>query len=81
MNARLKRAVRIVSGWGFLLLGAAGLFLPVLQGILFLTIGAFLLAPYVRFFRKMQIMLYRRFPRARGFATKLRKRARRCSAS
>lgn len=81
MNTRLKRAVRIVSGWGFLLLGAAGLFLPVLQGILFLTIGAFLLAPYVRFFRKMQFMLYRHFPHARGFATKLRKRARRRSAS
>jgi len=31
--------VRPVVGWGFILLGIAGLFLPVLQGILFLAIG------------------------------------------
>ena len=48
MKQHIKRAARIVSGWVFLLLGVAGLFLPILQGIIFLTIGAILLAPYIR---------------------------------
>jgi len=79
VNHHIRRAARILSGWTFLLLGFAGLFLPLLQGILFLTIGAFLLAPYVRSFRKLQYLLYKRFPHARGFAKRMRAKARRRS--
>ena len=74
MKTRIKRAARIISGWIFLLLGVAGLFLPVLQGILSLAVGAFLLSPYIRFFRKMKCVLYRRFPRSREFAERLRRK-------
>ena len=46
--------VLLVSGWFFIFLGILGLFLPVLQGILFLAIGAVLLSsvsPRARLFR------------------------------
>jgi uncharacterized membrane protein YbaN (DUF454 family) len=43
-NHGLKRVLILVVGWGFVLLGIAGLFLPVLQGILFLLIGLLILS-------------------------------------
>lgn len=58
-------AVRIVSGWIMIVLGLAGLFLPFLQGVLFLAIGALMLAPYVRIFRKVALLIQRRFPSVR----------------
>ncbi len=44
MQKTLKRALVLLVGWAFILLGIAGLFLPVLQGILFLLIGLFILS-------------------------------------
>ncbi len=44
MHRRLQRFAVLVVGWGFILLGIAGLFLPVLQGILFLLIGLVILS-------------------------------------
>lgn len=44
MNQRLKRFVLLGLGWVFIFLGILGLFLPILQGILFLTIGLILLS-------------------------------------
>jgi len=38
-----KRALLVVLGWVFVVLGVAGLFLPFLQGILFLLVGVYLL--------------------------------------
>ncbi len=46
--------VLLISGWFFIFLGILGLFLPVLQGILFLAIGAVLLSsvsPRARLYR------------------------------
>ncbi|HEX7006430.1 MAG TPA: hypothetical protein VF274_04785 [Alphaproteobacteria bacterium] len=43
------------TGWAFVVLGVLGLFLPVLQGILFLLIGLFLLSavsPRIRLLRQ-----------------------------
>ena len=44
MNRRIKRYAILVLGWVFIFLGILGLFLPILQGILFLTIGLILLS-------------------------------------
>ncbi len=41
---RIRRALFLGLGWVFILLGIAGLFLPFLQGILFLVIGILLLS-------------------------------------
>jgi uncharacterized protein len=39
----LKRIARITIGWNFIVAGIAGLFLPLLQGVLFLMIGLVIL--------------------------------------
>lgn len=44
MKTKLKRIIILGLGWIFVLLGIAGLFLPFLQGILFLLIGLYLLS-------------------------------------
>ena len=72
----LLHAVRVFAGWAFIVLGLLGLVLPILQGILFLAIGALLLAPYVPFFRRMKLLLYRKFPRVRRSVESLKKRFR-----
>ena len=58
----MKKVYRHVFGWFFVLLGIIGLFLPVLQGILFLFIGALILAPEVPFFRRIIEGLKKRHP-------------------
>lgn len=40
----LARMAILTSGWTFIVLGILGLFLPILQGILFLAIGGMLLS-------------------------------------
>ena len=40
----VKRIAVLAVGWMFILLGIAGLFLPILQGILFLLIGLVILS-------------------------------------
>jgi len=68
----LRRLALLVAGWAFVLLGIAGLFLPVLQGVLFLFIGITLLSlasPRVRLWR---IRLGRRFPAFRAGQEKAR---------
>ena len=40
----LKRVLVLMVGWSFVLLGIAGLFLPILQGILFILIGLLILS-------------------------------------
>ena len=42
----LARMTILTFGWIFIVLGVLGLFLPILQGILFLAIGGMLLARY-----------------------------------
>jgi len=44
MEEKLKSLLRIALGWVFIILGVAGLFLPFLQGVLFLLIGLYLLS-------------------------------------
>ena len=59
----LLRVGRIVVGGALVVLGILGLFLPVLQGILFLVIGLTLLAPESRHARRLLRWLRERFPR------------------
>ena len=39
-----QKWLTVIVGWTFIVLGIAGLFLPVLQGILFLMIGLIILS-------------------------------------
>lgn len=60
---RLRGLGRPILGVVFLVLGVAGLFLPILQGVLFLFIGLSLLAPYSPCLQRQKDRLERRFPR------------------
>ncbi len=44
MTKQIKRWLWIAAGWFFIVLGIVGLFLPILQGILFLFIGLLILS-------------------------------------
>ena len=63
MNAHVKRIVVLLVGWSFILLGIAGLFLPILQGILFLLIGLVILSSEYVWAHHLLIKLRRRFPK------------------
>jgi hypothetical protein len=60
--SRFKRILIIVAGWAFVGLGVAGLFLPFLQGILFLLIGFVLLSMEYHWAAKLLGRIRARFP-------------------
>jgi uncharacterized protein len=62
MKAQIKRVILLVVGWAFILLGIVGLFLPVLQGILFLLIGLFILSSENVWAHRLLCQLKQRFP-------------------
>ena len=63
MHAQVKRAFVLLVGWGFILLGIVGLFLPVLQGVLFLFIGLIILSSEYAWAHRMIAWLRQRFPK------------------
>ena len=63
VKAALKRASILVLGWAFVLLGIVGLFLPVLQGVLFILIGLFLLSSEYIWVHHVLQRVRQRFPR------------------
>jgi len=71
---------RIGAGVVMLVLGLLGLVFPILQGILFLLVAAFLLAPYSRTVRRLLAYGRLRYPgiyqRAREFKNRLHSRSR-----
>ena len=58
-----RRFLILASGWFFIVLGILGLFLPILQGILFLAIGAYLLSLESPMARRFIERMRRRYPR------------------
>ena len=71
----LKRIALLALGWLLVIFGTAGLFLPVLQGILFLLIGLLILAKEYRWARRLITRLQARFPQIDQWLTKARLRA------
>lgn len=68
----MRRFIRITLGTAFILLGFLGLFLPILQGWLFLALGALFLSVDLPFFNRMVLWIEKRFPRLRGSVEKVR---------
>ena len=75
MNARIKRVLVLIVGWGFILLGIVGLFLPILQGVLFLLIGLIILSSEYVWAHHLLAKLRQRFPKISGTAEEATKRA------
>ena len=64
--------VRISTGLLFVLLGIAGMVLPILQGWLFLGIGVVLLAADIPLFAKLLCWIENLHPRLHNFFDRLR---------
>ena len=64
MTAKWKRLIWLLTGWAFIVLGILGLFLPVLQGILFLMIGLIILSSEYVWAHKLLRNVKARFPGA-----------------
>lgn len=60
----MKRLAFIVAGWVLLMLGAVGLFLPILPGVLLLVVGLSILSVEYAWARRWMITLLHRFPAA-----------------
>jgi len=75
---KIKKAVVQVVGWIFLVAGIAGLFLPFLQGILFILVGLVILSSQYEWAHKVLGHARKWFPkvaeRLDGFIEKLWKR-------
>ena len=63
MNTVAKRILILIAGWSFVLLGVVGLFLPILQGVLFLLIGLIILSSQYVWAHNLLAKLRRRFPK------------------
>jgi uncharacterized membrane protein YbaN (DUF454 family) len=63
VKRQLKRIAVLTIGWAFILLGIVGLFLPILQGILFILIGLLILSTEYVWAHNLLEKLKQRFPK------------------
>ncbi len=59
----IKRIGLLIIGWLFIVFGILGLFLPILQGILFILIGLAILSSRSRLIKRFLKHLEERYPR------------------
>ena len=62
-KSRLKRITIYIVGWGFIVLGILGIVLPILQGVIFLLIGLYILSSISPWAARMLVRLREKFPR------------------
>lgn len=58
----MTRIAMLGLGYGFLVLGVLGLFLPILQGILFITVGLLILSRHAAWAERLLMRLKARYP-------------------
>ncbi len=75
MKPLWKKLIVLITGWAFLLLGIAGLFLPVLQGVLFIAIGLTILSTEYVWAHDLLQKLKERFPSMAQRIDSLKERA------
>ena len=63
MKAQIKHILIQIVGWIFIVLGVLGLFLPILQGILFLLAGLIILSSEYAWAHKVLQKVRSRFPK------------------
>ncbi len=62
MKAFFKRLAVQLAGWAFIVVGIIGLFLPILQGILFILIGLIILSTQYSWAHRLMVRIRARFP-------------------
>lgn len=75
MNVFAKRVLILIVGWGFILLGIVGLFLPILQGVLFLVIGLIVLSSEYVWAHHLLARLRKHFPKISHIADEAKAKA------
>ncbi len=60
----IKRATIDIIGWIFVVIGIVGIFLPFLQGILFVIVGFYLLSLHSKWAHSQLEKITKRFPKA-----------------
>lgn len=75
MTGGVKKALALVAGWVFIVLGVIGLFLPFMQGILFIMIGLTILSSEYVWAHHLLTKVRARFPRIAIFSDRARDKA------
>jgi uncharacterized membrane protein YbaN (DUF454 family) len=75
MTRGVKKALALVAGWTFIVLGVIGLFLPFMQGILFLMICLTILSSEYVWAHHLLTKVRARFPRIAIFSDRAREKA------
>ena len=75
MKQTAKKVAAIVVGWVFVLLGIVGLFLPIMQGLLFILIGLTILSTEYVWAHHLLSKLRARFPRIASYTDRAKDKA------
>jgi uncharacterized protein len=75
MNRSVKKALALVAGWVFIVLGVIGLFVPFMQGVLFVIIGLTILSTEYVWAHHLLTKVRERFPRIAVFSDRAQKKA------
>lgn len=59
---QIKKIGWVIAGWFFIILGVLGLFLPILQGILFIMIGLAILSSRSEWVKRLLRNMESRYP-------------------
>lgn len=62
----MKKILIYIVGWTFILIGIAGLFLPILQGILFICVGLLILSKELPWAERLLQKLRKKYPKIGG---------------
>jgi len=73
MDAYIRHAAILIAGWGFILLGVAGLLLPILPGVLFVLLGLAILSTEYAWAHRWLTSLGARFPKVHRAAERARR--------
>ncbi len=66
------RIARQIAGWFFIILAIVGLIIPIFPHTPFLALGAILLAPYIRLFKRISAWIHKKYPRTRPHMRRFR---------
>ncbi len=75
MNVAVKKALALIAGWAFIVLGVVGLFLPLMQGVLFIMIGLTILSGEYVWAHHLLSKVRNRFPRIARLSDRAREKA------